>query len=436
MPAVSSSLSARPLAAVSSPPDRPRAARIGRLVAFDHCKIPLRSFTFLRHADAVARLHQRVLELETDVPAQPTAAQRFLASLLWLLRGARAAFTYHRRYAGYVRRLHGISRVRQARDLLYGVWRHNTFPRHYYWRKLFLLPSRAEWLANLEHRQVNDLITDLNRHLPVERLLDKHAFYQHCQATGLPTPPVLAIWRDGVRCDDTVTPDRLPPQDLFAKPVADYGSVGTLSLIYDPRAGGYRHEEELVSAAGVLEHLRQRSIGTGYLLQPKLRNGGGWADYADRDLCNLRIVTGRFPDGEPLLIASFLRMPSSHTTIGHDRHVLLSAVDVETGRMGPGLFREITKGRFDRHPDTNAPITDRLLPGWGEKVALTLAAHRTLPWMPFIGWDVVESDDGLFLLEANAFWGADAAQLPGAVPLGRTAFPAIYWAWTEKFARA
>ncbi|QYM80346.1 hypothetical protein K0B96_06970 [Horticoccus luteus] len=408
-----------------------------RLVAFDHCRIPLRSFDFLPRTDPLSRLHQRLLELETDAPRPASRFHRSVAAALWLAIGLLAALRFHRRYSAHVRRTHGISARHQFADLCYGVWRHNTFPRHYYWRKLFLLPNRSAWLANLEHRQVNDLVTDLNRALPVHRIADKFAFYQHCLATGLPTPPVLAAWRHGERCDSPAdTGDRLPAQDLFAKPIADYGSVGTLAFRYDAQRHAYHSEAGVLDSAALLEYLRQRSLGTGYILQPRLVNGGVWADYGDRDLCNLRIVTGRFPDGEPQLISSFLRLPSSHTTFGHDRHVLLSAVDVATGTLGPGVFREITKGSFDVHPDTGACITGRVLPGWAAMAELTLRAHRTLPWMPFIGWDVVETSAGLHLLEANAFWGADAAQLPGAVPLGHTAFPEIYWAWTAQNSRS
>jgi hypothetical protein len=51
--------------------------------------------------------------------------------------------------------------------------------------------------------------------------------------------------------------------------------------------------------------------------------------------------------------------------------------------------------------------------------------------MPFVGWDVIDSDQGLMLLEANSNWGGDSAQLPGAPALGETRFPEIYLEWYE-----
>jgi hypothetical protein len=114
------------------------------------------------------------------------------------------------------------------------------------------------------------------------------------------------------------------------------------------------------------------------------------------------------------------------TTTGHDRNIMIATIDIASGRMQTGRFRETTLGTFPVHPDTGAPIENRILPGWNEMLELARHGHRTYSWLPFIGWDLVDSTDGILLLEANAYWGGDSAQLPGATPLGRTRFPDIY----------
>jgi hypothetical protein len=97
------------------------------------------------------------------------------------------------------------------------------------------------------------------------------------------------------------------------------------------------------------------------------------------------------------------------------------------------VFRDIKMPEFTHHPDTGHKMKGRAVPRWSEMVSLVKQAHRTYPWMPFIGWDVVDSEQGLVLLEANAYWGADSIQLPGAPGLGNTRFCEIYLEWFDHF---
>jgi hypothetical protein len=112
---------------------------------------------------------------------------------------------------------------------------------------------------------------------------------------------------------------------------------------------------------------------------------------------------------------------------------MISSIEVGTGRMEPCRFRETMLGDFPVHPDTGAKIADQAFAGWEEMKALAIRGHRTYPEMPFIGWDVVDTTDGVLLLEANAYWGGDCVQLPGATPLGKTRFAEIYLKHFERF---
>ena len=169
------------------------------------------------------------------------------------------------------------------------------------------------------------------------------------------------------------------------------------------------------------------------ILQRRLFNAERNSLYGEADICNVRLITGLAPGENPVPIGGFVRLPSSMTTTGHDRNIMISSIDIATGRMESGRFRETMLGDFPVHPDTGAPIANRIFPGWREIIDLTVRAHRTYPWIPFIGWDVIDSSDGLILLEANAYWGGDCVQLPGAAPLGDTAFAEIYLKCFEHF---
>jgi len=379
--------------------------------------------------DDVAQLHRLALSFDSQAPQRPGWLDRLIARLAYWVISVRQIRKYHSLFGDHVRRTYGISHARQHRELWQCMWRHNQCARHYYWRKLFLIPDRASWLDNFEHRQVNTMLDHLNAHVPARRIANKREFAEHCRSHGLSAPSIVAIWKtDGALI--VPSPDD-PCCDVFIKPTADFGSVGAMAIEYDRVAAKYRSGTELLSWPKLLETIsatRARGSG-GYLLQRRLRNSRDAAVYGDDDVCNLRLVTGRPVYGDPVLIAAVIRLPSSFTTQGHDRNVLLASVDLETGQMGPGVFRNIALPQFTHHPDTGFPIAGRPLPRWSEMVELALRAHRTCPWMPFVGWDVVDSDRGLVLLEANANWGGDSAQLPGAPALGQTRFPEIYLEW-------
>lgn len=401
-----------------------------RLVAFDHCRVPLKHFSFVRRSDPVARLHQIALEVDPLNPGPVSVWDRLAAYALYWINSLRQVRHYHAVFGRHVQAAHGVSHFRQLRELWHCMWRNNQCARHYYWRKLFQIDDRGAWLDNLEHRQVNTLLEHFNRYVPSTQLSRKTEFAAHCAANGLPTPQNLAVWETGGRLTSARPDD--PRADVFVKPVADFGSEGVMAIPFDAASERYRLGTRLLKWSDLLDEIgTTHTKRMGCLLQRRLRNSAPAAVYGNDDICNLRIVTAKPMNGEICPIAAVLRIPSSFTTQGHDRNVLLSSIDVRTGRMGVGVFRNIAMPQFTNHPDTGYPIADRPLPHWREMLDLVVRAHRTCDWMPFVGWDVVDSDQGLMLLEANSNWGGDSAQLPGAPALGQTRFPEIYLQWYE-----
>lgn len=403
-----------------------------RWVAFDHCRVLLPHFSFAGRRDPLSRLHQLSLDDERVTHAEPSFLARLYVRTVFSAVALQQMWIFFLRYGGYVKKHDGISRRQQLRDLWHCIWNDNRYARHYYWRKLYQLPRREMWLENLEHRQLTTLLRHLNRRLPTSRITNKFNFHQHCRRHGLATPEVIAAWDPIGHL--LVNPPAPRTGDLFLKPADDFGSTGILVLHWDELTRTHRFGDRTLHWPALLVALGRHAFTTGraFILQPRLRNAPRNAVYGNFDLCNLRIVTARLPDGEPEVIGAFIRLPSQFTTGGYNRHILFTSVDIADGRMGTGRLREITRGEFPRHPETDAPIQGRVIPGWSEMTELALQGHRSMPWMPFVGWDLIDTEQGPMLLEANAFWGGDALQPPGALPLGRTRFPEIYLAWFEK----
>jgi Sugar-transfer associated ATP-grasp len=401
-------------------------------IAFDHSRILLPQFVFRRGHEPLAQIYRLSLE-EGEPRAMAGAWARFWSRPIFALVVLRQMWLFFRRYGSFVKKKYAISSFQQIKDLWHCAWRQNQSPRHYYWRKLYLIPNRSEWLENLEHRQVNTLLNHLNRNLPITKVTNKVQFYQHCIDHNLPTAPILTSWDTNGQMVSGAP--AAVAADVFLKPTSEYGSVGIMAVVYQPATGKHRLKDtdlawpDLLKAIGRLASADHRAM----LLQRRLANAPRSAVYGEADICNVRVVTGRAPGGEPEVIGGFVRLPSSLTTTGHDRNVMIASIDVVTGRMESGRFRETMLGDFPVHPDTGVKIEKEIFASWGEMKALAIRGHRTYPWMPFIGWDVVDTTDGLLLLEANAYWGGDCVQLPGAMPLGRTNFAKIYLENFEHF---
>jgi hypothetical protein len=413
------------------PPPAVTKARWRQWIAFDHCRVLLSQFSFARGTDQLSRLHRLAMR-DPMQPAIETWLDRTMAGTLHAFAVLHQMTVYFLEFGRYVRAKDGISRFRQLRDTWHCGWKHNQLPRHYYWRQLYLLPDRHAWLENLSHRQVTKLLDHINRHLPISHATHKDRFSEHCQEHGLPTPSAVAVWDKHGKLTTPVPEEHYG--DLFVKPTTEFGSVGAFLVPCNLETATYLLNGAETTWDELLEGLSiiAKNSGRGLILQPRLRNAARSAQYGNEDICNLRIVTGCAPGGTPVAIASFMRLPSTFTTSGYNRHVLFASVDIETGRMGTGRFRDITRGEHATHPETLAQIEGHVIPGWSEMLELALRAHRTLPWLPLIGWDLIDSDQGVQVLEANAYWGGDAIQCAGATPLGRTQFPEIYLAWFHR----
>lgn len=137
----------------------------------------------------------------------------------------------------------------------------------------------------------------------------------------------------------------------------------------------------------------------------------GQARYAEDIFPNtantLRVLTIFDEDG-PFVAAVAHRFGSRRSGSidnWHRGHGGLNApVDRARGTLGPAVTLA-DDGRLlehARHPDTGSAIEGVAIPGLGRALAGLLDAARCLPEAPLIGWDMLMTDDGYSILEANS----------------------------------
>lgn len=97
---------------------------------------------------------------------------------------------------------------------------------------------------------------------------------------------------------------------------------------------------------------------------------------------------------------------------------LVANVDIETGTMSYArTLHNLTVYRT--HPDTNAQIEGAVIPNWDGIKAGVLEASRAFPYLDIIAWDILPTDDGFTVIEANTSSGVNIIQLWGPQRYGR-----------------
>ena len=148
-----------------------------------------------------------------------------------------------------------------------------------------------------------------------------------------------------------------------------------------------------------------------------------WQSLSPSSFNTLRILTLWIPgEPEPFIARAVQRMGTVDTlpTDNWDRGGLIAAVDPETGTMQTGRINRFKTSRPDVaypvHPDTGAPIEGMTLPFWDEIARTTLSAARSLPYAPYIGWDVgVDISGTPVIVEGNKNPGLRTLQFNGGL---------------------
>lgn len=135
----------------------------------------------------------------------------------------------------------------------------------------------------------------------------------------------------------------------------------------------------------------------------------------DQTVNTIRFITLRDPETHKFKVFFAVQRIGTKETIPVDngsRGGLVAKIDLETGELSEGRCLH-NKNVYKVHPDSGAPIEGVVIPGW-EKLKedmLDLANH--LPYMHFIAWDILITEEGFCIIEANTSSGVNIIQLWG-----------------------
>ena len=303
-----------------------------------------------------------------------------------------------------------------------------------WWRRGFL--SRSVTLYQLPDNDPSLYINDVQRYFRTKRMVSPHlqevlnnkfSFFLLVRSLGLDSDVVdlLGLHTRGfvhpfpqnrrIPLEDFLTEALQERQHIFVKPLHGAEANGVRSMKVTEE--GYRLDGQpssieemaawvrefprpLLFEAAIVQHTEQAA------LNPHSTN--------TLRLLTMPDVTG---DYSPFIARASQRIGSVRS--GHidnwTKGGLSANVELETGRLSAAA--QLPEGNdlqwFAEHPDSGAQIQGHQVPHWERTKELILDAAHRLGFMEYIGWDIVITESGPVILEANINSGMNVLQVHG-----------------------
>jgi hypothetical protein len=347
--------------------------------------------------------------------------------LIWPVRLLGVALFLVAKYGKAVRKEYKIGKIRQYFELVYLANRYNIDMDTYYQLRLFLLASWDDAVLYLNNTDGKYLLPSLCNEQKAIEIHDKLLFYKKCKEYDLSVPPIYAYFNSSSEEWLEAPLGNIPPTNLFIKWTNCSCGRGAQLWKYCPGELAWKRLGISYKLEDMISYCRNRSQSRPLILQPGLTNHPQIGCFSLGGLCTVRVVTCRLPNQESKIICAGLRMPEAESIVDNlAAGGLVAGIDPQTGSLSAGEFKDIRKGCWNRHPNTNRLIRDQKIHNWRAIAGLCIKAHESFKEPVFIGWDVIVTPGGTALLEAHSHWCLILAQKALGNSIGSTSFPNDY----------
>ncbi|MDP9377048.1 MAG: hypothetical protein M3P40_05670 [Actinomycetota bacterium] len=278
----------------------------------------------------------------------------------------------------------------------------------------------APALFKLDEHPITDYVSDWQRAMtwkvnwPAAGLLDdKLAFYFMCSRLGVPTPEVSGVVTAG-RTSQLGASRSGSDTDWLRDRLSDAGAIvlrptrgggGRGLYIVERRDDGYVINGELGTWSDVTAVLGELED---HIVSDFVRQAAYARTIFPGTTNTLRVVTMNPTDGPAFIAAAAHRFGTDKSAPGDNwsQGGISVSIDLETGRLGRGTARPtptVPVQWVARHPTTDVPIEGTVIPNWTRIREGLVEAASKMPFLPYVGWDVIITDEGFLLAEGNKF---------------------------------
>lgn len=272
--------------------------------------------------------------------------------------------------------------------------------------------DRKEYLSEFDwyrSRRINgDYSFILNNKLVCADMLKQYTRIPQTYASKIGKAMILA---DGqIVSDDGILDCLRDKGQAIIKPIS-YGKGKDVHLIRYTK-GSFFLDQAPVSAQEILRLLHK---SRDWFLSEYIRQ----ADYLDQIYSGtantVRMIVLRRPEDHKFKIFFAVQRIGTSRTVPVDngsRGGLVAKIDLQTGVLSEARSLH-DLAVHEVHPDSGSPIRGVKLPNWESLQQQVLALSDRFPYLSFIAWDILVTEDGFAVIEANTSSGVNIIQLWG-----------------------
>jgi hypothetical protein len=245
---------------------------------------------------------------------------------------------------------------------------------------------------------------------------DKLKSTRALQDLNLPVAPILIELSHATLIDFSAWP-WADYKKLFIKPRAGFSSKGAMSVEkiaknqYKINGSSVLHSS-IINEKDFFLLLRRQLSKSNLIVQPFLSPSSTTFDISEKTPVLLRIFVYQSPGAPPQHLSSALKVqPPGKDAESNINRMLMAPIEPDSGILLSGVFVNNTDEKFSHVPWNKARLEGRFVPEFKQSLEYVLHASTLFPHVPLLGWDVLLSDQGPIILEANIGVSLSRAQL-------------------------
>jgi len=193
----------------------------------------------------------------------------------------------------------------------------------------------------------------------------------------------------------------LERNDLLLKPISGDGGKGI--MLIKKKDDLFLVDNKKIDWDKLVDTLRNLDD---YLIQEKIIQKGFANKIYAGSVNSMRIATMIDPDTKQPFIAYAVHRFGSQQSGDIDnisRGGMGAIIDLDDGILSHGIRFSASgeKEIYKVHPVSLNPICNEKIPDWENLVRRILEMARRMPYLKYVGWDIILSNDELFVLEGN-----------------------------------